>query len=794
MKTIRQLLIFALCSVSVMLAIPVVALAEDTLLSSDDEIQESLVELDSLLQSASGEVAPPVAEMQAQLKNISDENQILKAEIDRLNRQLEKVEAERIQAKADFEKLFAKGAKATDNDAEQARLAATVERLKRELSAARETNETLRQAQARANEPETAAGGDSNRVRTLQAAVDEMKDVDAQRKAAMDDLFKQLALQKKNVASRDQMLADLQAALDAEKARVSERDKALSDRDVTLAESEAALASRQQVITALEGNVAEARRQAQDTAAALAARESDLAGLRAELEQIKLVDAQRRKTLDETLASLATAEQRGKTLGEDLDRARAQYTASSEETAAQIAALTSRNSLLEGEIARMERDVKAAVADRDAALAQVSELQSLLAARDAQVVDLEAQAARLAAVDVQRRKAMDQILLDTATLEQDKARLELDVQRLTLKAATQPPGNDNAAASEQLVELKNANASLQARVAELEGALRDARAATGAEASTVSATDAMGAVAVPGDWQQERQQLEVQLSELRNGAARDADQLETMTRKLSQAQQNVLELTARINDLESRKTDVRESDLFKELQQINTALREKMIEVEADRQRLAKLADAAASTEAAQAKEIETHTARLAEMDAALSEAVARETEYKEFIERLVPQVETLEQQVVSLTQERQDLTGRLLRRDEDLQALKLELERREHRLAKAERVASVLEKARAEVLRAGDREKLNMHYNMAAVYARDGKFEQAENEYLQALRIDPADADVHYNLGILYEDEMKEPEKATSHYRRYLQLNPHGPDADRVRTWLMKLEMKAER
>jgi tetratricopeptide (TPR) repeat protein len=96
--------------------------------------------------------------------------------------------------------------------------------------------------------------------------------------------------------------------------------------------------------------------------------------------------------------------------------------------------------------------------------------------------------------------------------------------------------------------------------------------------------------------------------------------------------------------------------------------------------------------------------------------------------------------------------------------------------------------------LRAGDREKLNMHYNMASVYAREGKFTEAENEYLQALRIDPTDADVHYNLGILYDDEMKQSEKAMVHYRRYLQLNPHGLDADRVRTWLRKLEMQAPR
>lgn len=834
MKTLTRLSLAVVVMVA-MLVVPSMGVrADDQPVPASAEMQEALAQLDSLLGTAgASNTVPPdalselsglqakfqrlqgdlssrdqelktsaaaLAEVTARLKNLEDENQILKDEIEHQHRRVEKAEAEQRQAKADFERLFKDDAKAGERDAENARQAAEIERLKGELSAALAASEAIGKTleDERSRKPEPAAGGDSARVRELEASVDEMKDIDAQRKVAMDDLFKQLAAQKKDVGARDLMLVEKQSELDAEKARVAERDRDLASRDETIAARQSELTTRQQELVTLETTLADVRRQTETTAATLAVRETELQGLRGELDQVRLVDAQRRKTLDETLASLATSEQRVTTLGRELDEARAQHTASAEDTAAKVAMLTTRNALLEGEVARMERDVKAAEADRDAALSQANGLRETLKATDANVVDLEAQVARLTAVDTQRRKAMDQVLLDTATLEQDKTRLTLEVQRLT-EAVAQKSDVPEAQVSGLAEQLRNENSVLQARVAELETALQGARDASAVVAeSTPPATGGdVAAVLAPVEqagWQQDKQRLEAQLSELRGTAVQDAERIETMTRDLVQAQQNAVELAARVKELESRKSDVRESDLFKELEQINSMLREKMLEVEADRQRLAKLAEDAARTESVQAKTIETHTARLAEMDKALTEAQAREAEYKELIERLVPQVEALEQQITALAQERQDLTSRLLQRDEDLQALKVELERREHRLAKAERVADVLEKARTEVLRAGDREKLNMHYNMASVYARDGKFADAENEYLQALRIDPTDADVHYNLGILYDDEMKQPEKAMVHYRRYLQLNPHGPDADHVRNWLMKIEMKAQR
>ncbi len=820
----------AVVHIVAMVAVPVgVVRADDAPASADRAMQEALSQLDALL-AAAGDAAPVpsdhiselkelkdkfenlqgklssrdqalqasaevLTEAEARLKNLQDENQILKGEIEAQHRRVEQAEAARLQAQADFDRLFKEESKTVSSDDENARQAAEIVRLNGELAAAQAALESER---ARKPEP-VASGADGARVRELEAAVEEMKDVDAQRKAAMDDFFKQLATQKKVVEARDQSLAQMQAALEAEKARVAERDRELAARDEAIAARQADLVTRDQSLANLAATLAEARHQADMTAATLETRETELKTVRGELDQVKLVDAQRRKTLDETLASLAAAEQRVKTLSAELDEARARHTVSVEETASKISEISSRNALLEGEIARMERDVKAAEGDREAALAQAVDLRSTLVAREASMVDLEAQVARLSAVDTQRRKAMDQILLDTATLEQDKSRLEMEVQRLTLAMAARATEGADVPDPGLVEQVRSENTSLQSRVAELERLLQVAREtsavvpdapeppAAGNEAAALAQVEQAG-------WQQERPRLEAQLNELRTTAAQDAERIETMTRALSQAQQNALELSTRVKELENRKNDVRESDLFKELEQINAMLREKMLEVEADRQRLAKLDEEAAKTQALQAKSIETHTARLAEMDQALSEAQAREEEYKELIERLVPQVETLEQQVTALTQERQELTNRLLQRDQDLQGLKVELERREHRLAKAERVADVLEKARTEVLRAGDREKLNMHYNMASVYARDGKFLEAENEYLQALRIDPADADVHYNLGILYDDEMKQSEKAMVHYRRYLQLNPHGPDADRVRTWLMKLEMQAQR
>jgi len=251
-------------------------------------------------------------------------------------------------------------------------------------------------------------------------------------------------------------------------------------------------------------------------------------------------------------------------------------------------------------------------------------------------------------------------------------------------------------------------------------------------------------------------------------------------------------MRSEVASAEARKAEIqRDSDLFKEVEKANVLLREKLLATEAERQKLDK--DLAQLKRKADAfdTDLEAETTKRNKLSAALEETRQREDEQRGLIEKLMVQVPDLERKLTELEVEKLAKDARLAEQDGIIKAMKVEVERREHRLAKAERVAEVLQSARDEVTQLNEKEQRDMHYNMAAVYAREGRFKDAEGEYLHALDLDATDADVHYNLAILYDDELKDAEKAAMHYQRYLKLRPHGEDADAVRQWLMKIEMK---
>ncbi len=88
--------------------------------------------------------------------------------------------------------------------------------------------------------------------------------------------------------------------------------------------------------------------------------------------------------------------------------------------------------------------------------------------------------------------------------------------------------------------------------------------------------------------------------------------------------------------------------------------------------------------------------------------------------------------------------------------------------------------------------DRADMHYNLGVVYANHRMYDAAEREFLQSLTFDPDAADAHYNLGVIYDEALRQPEKAAQHFKRYLELNPHGEDAPRVREWIAELEGSA--
>ncbi len=85
--------------------------------------------------------------------------------------------------------------------------------------------------------------------------------------------------------------------------------------------------------------------------------------------------------------------------------------------------------------------------------------------------------------------------------------------------------------------------------------------------------------------------------------------------------------------------------------------------------------------------------------------------------------------------------------------------------------------------------ESATMHYNMGCMYKLYKQYAKAEGEFLKALKISPDDPNIHYNLGILYDDDLGNKEGAKKHYKRFLELSPSEQERAQVQEWLSSLQ-----
>jgi tetratricopeptide (TPR) repeat protein len=81
------------------------------------------------------------------------------------------------------------------------------------------------------------------------------------------------------------------------------------------------------------------------------------------------------------------------------------------------------------------------------------------------------------------------------------------------------------------------------------------------------------------------------------------------------------------------------------------------------------------------------------------------------------------------------------------------------------------------------------VQFDLAVAYRHLGRYAAARDSYLQAAALDPGDLDILYNLGILYELYLNQPERALEAYARYVAGG--GPEAGRVRPWIDALERR---
>lgn len=73
---------------------------------------------------------------------------------------------------------------------------------------------------------------------------------------------------------------------------------------------------------------------------------------------------------------------------------------------------------------------------------------------------------------------------------------------------------------------------------------------------------------------------------------------------------------------------------------------------------------------------------------------------------------------------------------------------------------------------------------------ATQGDYLQAINLYEAALDGSEKSADVHYKLGLLYDDKMNDPLNALHHFKRFLTLSPTGKRAEEVKVFMKRDEL----
>ena len=76
--------------------------------------------------------------------------------------------------------------------------------------------------------------------------------------------------------------------------------------------------------------------------------------------------------------------------------------------------------------------------------------------------------------------------------------------------------------------------------------------------------------------------------------------------------------------------------------------------------------------------------------------------------------------------------------------------------------------------------DSLNVFNSLGVLYRRKGEFKTALRHYARALRINPDEPYIHYNMGRVYLD-MKEPEKAKAYFVKALKLDANFEQARQV-------------
>lgn len=78
-----------------------------------------------------------------------------------------------------------------------------------------------------------------------------------------------------------------------------------------------------------------------------------------------------------------------------------------------------------------------------------------------------------------------------------------------------------------------------------------------------------------------------------------------------------------------------------------------------------------------------------------------------------------------------------------------------------------------------------NVLTDQGIMFRKIGWYDKALVNFEKANKIDPKHLQSLYNAGLVYADDLKQPEKAASYWRRYLQLDSGSPTAIQIKSMM---------
>lgn len=281
--------------------------------------------------------------------------------------------------------------------------------------------------------------------------------------------------------------------------------------------------------------------------------------------------------------------------------------------------------------------------------------------------------------------------------------------------------------------------------------------------------------------EQRRQVTERQLGALKQ----QHDELMRGYQQTTSDRDNLLAQLKRIMEEQSRVATDR--DLFegvlKRVSEEDFLLRDKLESMKADHERLQELADALLTERDTLQTQLTKSKTRSGEKR--LKDELAKEkTRHRQ---------ETLElaatKRKLSALTARQAKTGaeltkttrRLSLLQERYGALLAEHRVAQHRLSAMPKSVTSIAREHERLLK----EVADTHYNMGVLFTKKDDYTRAVKEFHKVVELRPADADALYNLGVIYAEHLPDRERATTYFRRYLQLNPSAKDASWVKQYI---------